>query len=172
MILEENTITSKSSLSDDKNKRYLLNIQWDNAGENLCIVMLSAGRSNGVCNDKTTNLVMKNAVNLGYGSVSILNLFASVDGTKENVEDKENLSVIDATAKETKTIVFAVGTASKTNKAIAERQKDVLGMLKKYEKKLFCISDADGKKFYHPLCPKVADWNLVKTTVKELYAND
>ena len=168
MLVEENTIKSTLSYNDDKSKRYSLNIEWDNTKKHLCIIMLSAGQSNGIHNDKTTNLVIKNVCTLEYGSVEIVNLFSYVDGTKEDKKDKDNLSVIDISAKRADIVIFAVGTGYKTNKKIAKRQSEVLAILKRYDKKLYCISDNDGNKFYHPLCPKVNEWNLTKFDVEEL----
>ena len=51
-----------------------------------------------------------------------------------------------------------------------------LGHYFRIVKKLFCIADSNGKRFYHPLCPKVRHWNLVKFDIEEYlreeYSND
>ena len=86
----------------------------------------------------------------------------------EDIADAENLQMIEQSAKNADIVIFAAGTGRKADKRVQTRQKEVLATLKKYDKKLFCIADNDGKKFYHPLCPKVKKWNLVKFDIEEL----
>ncbi len=176
MQIETNILKTDLLYNSDKSKRYTMHIEWDKKKKNACIIMLSAGYSNGLYFDKTTNCVLKNLVDLDYGTVDILNLFSNVNGKKEDSKDKENLNIISDVAKAADIVIFAVGTGHKTNKKISERQKEVLTILKKYDKKLYCIADHAGQKFYHPLCPKVYEWNLVKFDVEELtrkgYEND
>ena len=168
MLVEKNMLKSDLSYSDDKSKRYMLRLEWEKAKPKMSIIMLSAGSSDGICFDKTTNLVIENALKSGYGSVDILNLFPSVDRNFNEQSDSENLKFIDTSAKSADIIIFAAGTGQSGNKKIIRRQNDVLIALKKYDKKLYCISDDKGKRFYHPLCPKVKEWKIEKFDVEEL----
>lgn len=168
MLVEKNMLKSDLSYSDDKSKRYMLRLEWEKTKPKMSIIMLSAGSSNGICFDKTTNLVIENALRLGYGSVDILNLFSSLNRDFTEVSDDENLKTIDTSAKCADKVIFAVGTGHAANKKIVKKQNEVLAMLKKYDKKLYCISDDGGKKFYHPLCPKVREWNIEKFDVEEV----
>ena len=176
MLVEKNILKSDLSYSDDKSRRYLLKIEWDKMKKKACVIMFSAGIANGICFDRTTDYVIRNLVELDYGSVDILNLFSSVNTNIENISDDENLKVIDTSAKNADIVIFAVGTGHSTNKTVQKRQKEVLDILKRYDKKLYCIADSEGHKFYHPLCPKVRKWNLVKFDIVELtkkgYEND
>ncbi len=176
MLVEKNILKSDLSYNDDKSRRYLLKIEWDKMKKNACVIMFSAGIANGIYFDRTTDCVIRNLVELDYGSVDILNLFSSIDSSIEDVADDENLKLIDTSAKNADIVIFAVGTGHSTDKRVQKRQKDVLAILKRYDKKLYCIADADDRKFYHPLCPKVRKWNLVKFDVVELtkkgYEND
>ncbi len=133
--------------------------------------MLKAGRTNGVFFDRTTNFVLENLSELGFGSGDILNLFSSLNGGFDD-EDKDNLKAIESACKNADTVIFAVGTGHKMNKKVMKRQNEVLAILKNHSDKLFCISDDEGQKFYHPLCPKVQEWELVKFDIKELEEND
>ena len=168
MLVEKNILKTDLSYNDDKSRRYLLNIEWDKMKKKVCIIMLSAGRANGLFFDRTTNNVLENLVESDYGSVDVLNLFSCLDEKFEDVADVENLQMIEQSAKSADIVIFAVGTGRKADNRVQARQKEVLATLKKYDKKLFCIADSEGRKFYHPLCPKVRKWNLVKFDIEEL----
>lgn len=172
MITEKKTLKTTLTYSEDMRRCYAVTIEWEKEKPKAAVIMLSAGKTDGVCFDKTTGCVIKNLVALGYGSVDILNLFSSLDGTKEDTGDEENLEIIGILAKLAKTVVFAVGTGHKTNKKVQARQKEVIEILKMYDEKLYCISDETGEKFYHPLCPKVYRWNLVQVNSKRLCEDD
>lgn len=168
MLIEKNILKSDLSYNDDKSKRYLLRVEWEKTKQKMCIIMLTSGTTNGISFDRTSNLVIENANRLNYGSVDMLNLFSSIDTDFDEEIDKDNMKIIETSAKNSDIIIFAVGTGHKSNKRIIKRQKDVLEMLKKYDKKLYCIADSDGRKFYHPLCPKVRKWNLMKFDIEEI----
>lgn len=176
MLVEKNILKSDLSYSDDKSRRYLLKIEWDKMKKNACVIMFSAGTANGILFDRTTDCVIRNLVELDYGSVDILNLFSCIDTKIEDTSDDDNMKAIDASAKTADIIIYAVGTGHNNNKNMQKRQKEVLAKLKKYDKKLYCITDGKGQKFYHPLCPKVKRWNLEKFDIVELtkkgYEND
>ena len=176
MLVEKNILKSDLSYNDDKSRRYLLRIEWDKMKEKACVIMFSAGTANGICFDRTTECVIRNLVELDYGSVDILNLFSSIYSGIEDVADDENLKAIDTSAKNADIVIFAAGTGHGTDKRVQKRQRDVLAILKRYDKKLYCIADCNGQKFYHPLCPKVKTWNLEKFDIVELtkkgYEND
>lgn len=168
MQVEKNILKSSITSDDEKNSRYLLRLEWEKTKKSLCIVMLSAGVTNGICFDRTTNYVLENASSLDYGAVDIVNLFSSVDTDFDEDCDQDNIKAIDTSAKNADIVIFAVGTGHKSNKKVQKRQKEVLAILKKYDKKLYCIADEKGNKFYHPLCPKVRKWNLQKFDIAEL----
>lgn len=75
MQVEKNILKSDLCYNDDKTKRYLLKIEWDKTKKKACIIMLSAGRANGLFFDRTTSNVVENLVEADYGSVDVLNLF-------------------------------------------------------------------------------------------------
>lgn len=168
MLVEKNILKSDLLYSDDKSRRYLLHLEWDKTKKKACVIMLSAGKSNGIYFDRSTNNVVTNLVESDYGSVDILNLFSSLDDKIEQSSDKDNLKAIDTSAKESDIVIFAAGTGHSTNKKAMTRQNEVLAILKKHDKNLYCIADDEGKKFYHPLCPKAKKWNLVKFDIAEL----
>ena len=164
----KNTVKTEMVYDTTNEKRYCLHIEWDKPKERACVIMLSAGKTNGISFDHTTNYVLENLVRLNYGCVDIVNLFASNDYTSEVSSDDENRKVISKVCKDAHIIVFATGATYRTNKRVKNRQNEILEILKEHESILHCITDEDGQKFYHPLCPKVRKWNLQKFDIKEL----
>ena len=164
----KNGIKTEQMVDDSDERRYLLKIDWNKEKSRACVIMLSPGSMNGISYDRTTNFVLENLVRLDYGGVEIVNLFSNVDSKTEKYDDDVNMDIIDASAKRCDIIIFATGASYKTNKTILGRQNDVLEMLKDYEDKMYCITDSNGERFYHPLCPKVRIWNLESFGIDEL----
>lgn len=171
MITQKTTIKTETVCSEDKTKRYSLSIEWDKSKKKAVVIMISAGQTNGVAFDNSTNLVLSNLVPLGYGSVTIVNLFATIGSGRaviEKEQDEQNIKHIVNAATNADDVIFAVGTGHSTNKSFRERQKELLEQLTEYEDKLLCISDVGGQRFYHPLCPKVRQWILTPFKISEL----
>ena len=170
----QTTMTTTALFSDDKSKRYLLHKVWDEKKPSLAILMLAPSEAAGIELDSTTLLVLNNASRLGFGSVRILNLFATLnDASLKEAEDEDpdNMKAIIAAAKEADTIVYAPGVGKAANKAFQQRQKQVLEALAPYEKKLHCLCDANkSSRFQHPLSPAVRTWYLSPMKIRELTA--
>ena len=73
------TLKTEAVFSDDGVKRYLLRKTWDDEKPKLSIIMLAPSGASGIELDATTLLVLNNADRLGFGSVDILNLFATLN---------------------------------------------------------------------------------------------
>lgn len=166
------TLTTTALFSSNGKKRFLLTKTWDDSKPRLAIIMLAPSEASGIELDNTTMLVLNNASRLGYGTVSIVNLFATVGNLKEcfsEENDKENLKHITAIAETADTIVYASGVGKANNKGFINRQQQVLEVLKPYEDKLRCLSNKEGKaRFQHPLSPAVRTWYLSPMQIAEL----
>ena len=167
------TLTTTAEFSEDGKKRYLLTKVWDDKKPRLAIIMLAPSDASGIELDNTTMLVLNNASRLGYGSVSIVNLFATIGnlsaGFAEDM-DKDNIKVIDKVAKAADIVIYASGVGKATNKSFIKRQNQVLQAIKPYENKLRCLSNKSGNaRFQHPLSPAVRTWYLSEMMVNELY---
>lgn len=172
----ETVLTTTATYSDDESKRYLLRKVWDSQKPSLAVIMLVPSEASGIELDNTTMLVLNNASRLGYGSVSIVNLFATLGDFRlscaEN-EDSENIKTILGVAETADTVVYAAGVGKATNKSFVLRQDQVLMALKPYESKLKCLVSYDGKNRYqHPLSPKVRNWRLAEMKASELISAD
>ena len=169
-MTEKTVLKSNLVYSDDRKKRYLMNIEWDKSKKKATVIMLSAGTATGIFFDRTTNNVLENLYNLDYGSVDIVNLYAEIGCNSKfsRNPDETNLKTISNAVSSADAVIFAVGTGHRTNKAVLHREKEVIAILTKHFAKCFCISDDSGQLFYHPLCPKVKVWNLVPVPFKSL----
>ena len=166
------TLATVAQFSDDGTKRYLRRKIWNEKMPSLTIIMLAPSEASGIVLDTTTQLYLNNTSRLGYGSITIVNLFATLNDfalhqTEE--EDPENLKAILEAVRKADQIVYAPGTGKSKNKAFQKRQEQVLKELAPYEVKLCCLCDDEGKaKYQHPLSPAVRVWNLCPLKVKEL----
>lgn len=166
------TLTTNAVFSDDGKKRYLLTKTWDSSKPNLAIIMLAPSQASGIALDNTCMLVLNNADRLGYGSVTILNLFSTLSDfalREAQLEDAENMSIILSAVKTADVVIYAPGVGKAKNKLFQERQKQVLDALKPEEHKLFCLCDAHGNaRLQHPLSPAVRNWELSPLKIAEL----
>jgi len=165
------TMSTVATYSEDFSRRYLLQKTFDKSKPSLAIIMMAPAEADGIALDYTSMLVLNNSARLGYGSVSIVNLFATLDFDikEEPDEDSENISAIEAAAKSADVVIFAPGTGKTKNKVFQKRQNQVLTVLKPFENKLYCLCDANGNaRLQHPLSPSVRLWNLSKLAINEL----
>lgn len=167
------TLTTTAVFSDDGKKRYLLTKIWDEKKPNLAIVMISPSEASSIELDHTTLRVINNSYRLGYGSVSIVNLFSVIgnfDSEYNKDIDKENAKVIEKVATEADIVVYAPGVGRITNKYFIRRQNQVLDILAPFENKLRCLTNEQGDaRFQHPLSPSVSTWYLSEMKINELY---
>ena len=165
-------LRTEAVCSDDGSKRYLLRKTWDDGLPKLAVIMLCAGSAGAVALDTTTQLVLNNASRLGYGSVAIVNLFATLNDftLKESTsEDAENLDAIVQEVIVAERVIYAPGTGKAKNKLFVEVQEQVLLALQPYEDKLCCLCDKEGgSRYLHPLSPRVREWHLSPLKISEL----
>ena len=167
----ETTLTTQAVFNNENTKRYLLKKTWDSALPKLTICMLAPSIASGVELDPTTSRVLNNASAMGFGSVSIVNLFATLGDFTcgETGEDPENLKAIVDAAQSADIVIYAPGVGKAKLQAFQERSRQVLEGLRPYEKKLKCLASASGKtKLLHPLCPAAKNWIIAELRLDEL----
>lgn len=170
-ITEKTVMKTEVIYNDDRTHRYLLRKEWDKAKPKAAIIMLYPSNADTITVDHTTMFVLSNLERLGYGSVAILNLFSSMNGKHSKTDiDNQNLFYITEAVKEVDTIIWAVGTGADNCKKVLEQQRLVLEILADSKSKMRCIANAQGRKFYHPLCPTVRYWRLEEFDYNELRA--
>lgn len=168
----ETTITTQAIFNDKGDKRYLLKKTWDKNLPKLTIILLAPSTASGIELDSTTSLVLNNSDRLGFGSVSIVNLFATLgDFTLNEAEDEdlENMDAIIDACKDADVIIYSPGVGKNKMPIFQERSRQVLEALRPFEKKLKCLTSPSGKaRLLHPLCPIVRSWTLAELSVSEL----
>ena len=168
----QTTLTTEAVFSDDGLNRYLLRKTWDPEKPKLTIIMLAPSAASGIELDTTTQLTLNNAARLGYGSVSIVNLFATLNDfslTQAEDEDPENMNAIIEAAKDADLIVYAPGIGKAKSKVFQQRQEQVLHALQPYEDKLHCLCSVNGGgRLQHPLSPAIRIWGLSPLKISEL----
>lgn len=172
MKTTKTTLITETIFSDNGKKRYLLRKEWDASKPKLTIIMLAPSEASGIELDTSTQLVLNNAVRLGYGSVDVVNLFATLNDfslKKAVVDDSDNLKTILNSAKSADTIVYAAGVGKAKNRIFQERQKTVLNKLSLLGVKLHCLCNKDNEaRLQHPLSPAVRVWHLSPFTIDEV----
>ena len=170
----QTTLITDAIFSEDGTKRYLLTKTWDSSKPKLAIIMMTPSDAAGIVLDSTTMLVLNNTARMGYGGVTILNLFATLDDfdlEMAEASDKENLDVIRTATKAADTVVYAAGVGKAKNPKFQDRQKQVLEALKPVENKLFCLCNKQGlARLQHPLSPALRTWELSPLKVAEVLA--
>lgn len=170
----QTTLITDAIFSEDGTKRYLLTKTWDSSKPKLAIIMMAPSDAAGIVLDSTTMLVLNNTARMGYGGVTILNLFATLDDfdlEMAEASDKENLDVIRTATKAANTVVYAAGVGKAKNPKFQDRQKQVLEALKPVENKLFCLCNKQGlARLQHPLSPALRTWELSPLKVAEVLA--
>ena len=158
--------------SDDAAKRYSLRKVWDESKPSMAVVMMAPSSSGLVSVDASTGLVLSNCYRLGYGSVTIVNLFATINDfslKNSTSDDAENLEAIIRAVESASCVVYGAGTGKSKNKLFAEVQEKVLLALRPYENKLHCLCDEKGgSRYLHPLSPRVREWHLSPLSISEL----
>lgn len=160
--------------SDDGANRYSLRKVWDESKPSLAIAMICPSSSGEVAVDTSTMLTLGNCYRLGYGSVTIVNLFSKVnDFSLKDAQDsdEENLQAILKAAQDADCVVIGAGTGKAKNKVFQHRFEQVLTALLPYETKLHCLCDEEGgSRYLHPLSPRVREWYLSPLKISELIA--
>ena len=167
------TLTTQAIFNDSHTKRYLLCKVWDENLPKLTIIMLAPSEASGVALDTTTQLCLNNATRLGYGSISIVNLFATVNDfdlkQQTGFGDPDNLNAIIEACQNCDQILYCPGTGKARNKFFINRQEEILKALLPMEEKLSCLcNDICNTRLHLPLSPAVRTWILSPLKVSEL----
>ena len=167
------TLTTEAIFNENHTKRYLLHKVWDENLPKITVIMLAPSEASGVALDTTTQLCLNNASRLGYGSIAIVNLFATINDfdlkQQTGFGDPDNLNAIVDACQNCDQIIYAPGTGKSKNKFFLSRQEEVLMALLPMEEKLNCLcNEICNTRLHHPLSPAVRFWNLSPLKVSEL----
>ena len=151
-------ITRSAVFSKDGKKRYKVESVWDDNKPKACIIMSQPSTADELLTDQTTMLCFNNAVTEDFGSISIVNVFCSLDFNKPET-DRINSSIVLEECSKADVVIVAYGRGT----AHTEEKERLLEALKKTcPNKLNTIIDSSGQPFSHPLSPKARVWKLQK----------
>lgn len=173
MPIEVATIKCKSIFSDDSQHRFQMSKVWDKNLPQANIITISPSECHNVVNDLTTNIITNNLHMLGFGGYTMTNLISKIGvdvkkikNTKDlwnNETDKHILSCAEAADK----IIVAWGSFAHTRKQFADREKQVLELLKPFQDKVYQITDGADRQFLHPLTPCVRNSFILQSYLIE-----
>lgn len=159
----ESTLKTTLIMDDKEEKLFQVTKVWDTKKKSLAVCLLKAGTTTGVGVDKTTQLILKNAEKLDFGSVTIVNVIAKVNGNLNKQElDEENLKYILNACEKSDMFVYAAGTAVLNNRKLLQLQSKLMENLIKHKEKIYCLGNDKEPTFFHVLYPAVQTWKLYK----------
>jgi len=133
--------------------RYDLFRTWDRHKPMLLFVMLNPSTADEKELDRTVNRCSGFARGLGYGGFHVVNLFALVSTDPKALKEAKdpvgplNGRYIGRLAKEANMVIVAWG----SNIMVKERAPKVLKLLRKYNKKIYCLGTNKDGHPRHPL---------------------
>lgn len=159
MPIETATIKCKSIFSDDSQHRYQMSKVWDKSLPQANIITIAPSECHGVESDLTTNIITNNLHSLGFGGYTLTNLISKIGVDIKKITNKKDLwnndtdKIILSCAEAADKIIVAWGSFAHTRKQFADREMQVLGLIKPYQDKIFQITDGADRQFLHPLTP-------------------
>lgn len=169
MKTEKASVKCEAVFSDDGKHRYSWYREWNKSKPTACIIMIAPSNASVISCDLSTMLCINQAEQLGYGAAWIVNLFSrasvSIRGREKigPLTTEETDKYILTCAERADTVILAWGQISKSSKAIQEREKEVLTLLKPLWERVRVIADPQEKAFtVHPLSPSVRQKWILK----------
>lgn len=168
MPTETINLKIKSIFSDNSQHRYQMSKVWDKSLPQANIITIAPSECHGVESDLTTNIITNNLHSLGFGGYTLTNLISKIGVDVKKITNKKDLYNNDtdkhilSCAETADSIILAWGSFAKTRKQFAEREKQVLELLKPYQDKIFQITDGADRQFLHPLTPCVRNAFILK----------
>lgn len=153
------SIKIKSIFSNDSQQRYQMSKVWDKNLPQANIITIAPSECHGVESDLTTNIITNNLHSLGFGGYTLTNLISKIGIDVKKIKNKNNLWDNDtdkhilSCAEAADSIILAWGSFAHTRKQFADREKQVLELLKPFQEKVQQITDGADRQFLHPLTP-------------------
>lgn len=141
---EEVKIHVKAIFSKNKKYRYYLKKTWGKGNKNIAFLMFNPSKADTRKSDNTVNNATNYAVENGFDSITIVNLFSYMSTDKKDFKNREyffekiNNEYIEEALNECEEFVIA------WERGIHKKRKmEVLKILEKHPKKLNCFTKYD-----------------------------
>ena len=183
MITETSTISITATFNEKRTHRYSLRREWDSTKKSACIIMSNASNADITKGDLTGLLIQNNLAALGYGAVTVTNLFSyrcqklnlSGDVDIAELTNADNEQQILQAVKDSDITIIAIGSIATTYKKVLPYQNRLYGLLRDHQDKIHVICSPCGVEGLHPLSSKLradGSWELVKFTLPEPTISD
>ena len=100
------TVKTTAVFSKNRKDRYLLKAEWDSNKKSFAIIMTFPSSADELTLNQTTMLVSNEAIKNDFGSVSIVNVFSSINNEAPKI-DKTNTSIVMRECENADTIIVA-----------------------------------------------------------------
>lgn len=168
MAVEKEIIKCESIFSDDSLHRYMLSKVWDKTLPQANVITIAPSQDYNISCDLTTNIIQNNIHLLGMGGFTLTNLISKIGADVKklknlnNLWDKKTDQYILSCAEKSDKIILAWGRFADTRKAYAQREMEVLHLLKGFKNKIYQITDGNDREFLHPLTPVIRQGFILK----------
>lgn len=180
-------LTSKANISEDGQYRYRLERSWDDSLPQLCIVMVNPSTADADSDDPTVLQCVAAARKWGYGSISVVNLWAFRSPSPEKLQQlhvaaalgPRNMQVLYDEVTSSNATLLAWGNNGawmnagphfvarllgyKELSEVNERAPSALHM-----DSLYCLGMTNAKEPRHPLRAEIPDHPVIFDPVKYL----
>jgi hypothetical protein len=158
---------SIATFSDCKKYRYMLKREWEITKPAMCFIMLNPSTADEKVNDQTIERCQRRAINMGYGSLCIVNLFPLRSTNPNGLIERDPYGdraeadgYILMAAEFSDVLICAWG----NHKAAMERAKEVTELLYRhgFARKMHCLgTNHDGSPkhpLYVPYSAQIKQW--------------
>lgn len=166
----KSTLRTESHFTDDGRHRLLLKKVWNSKQPLVTVITKFPNYDGDIKVDLTTQLIINNVSDMGFGGVQMVNLCSNMQMHKQadEVEDfihEDTDKFILKAIESSDTVIFAWG--SITSKIFSVRVKDIHTMLEPYPDKIRVLINPSSKKLCHPLTPAARSlWMVEKGEIR------
>lgn len=146
------TIERKGIFDKNRKKRFELTFTCKDSKQKKCILVIGLNPASDDINklDTTTTFILNNLIPMGYGTITICNLYGELFKQRlkpsEVLNNRENRKYLEEVLKRGfDTILLGYGNTFLTNKFVKEEKEYLRKLLSKYKEKVVDIVDDKGE---------------------------
>lgn len=136
-IVKSGTLKKSAVFSKDMNKRYELTFCYEGGvkkEKSILIICLNPASADITITDTTTNYILNNLLPMGYTTITICNLYATICGklkAKELADNSDNIQYISELLQEKyNTVLLGYGNTFTGNKKVNQAKEELEKILK------------------------------------------
>ncbi|WP_352400859.1 DUF1643 domain-containing protein [Anaerotignum sp.] len=167
-VCKEIVVKSKALYTEDEKYRFLLEKTWNSGLPSIVFIGINPSDATELIFDKTIMNITNYAINNGFGSLSMVNLFPCRSKDQLAIKDKlnehhdKNLEIIEKVIKEAVKVVIVWGRDAESKKIYKNAIDEVNGILKDQNISPKCFKDCKGNINCHPSIGYSDGWTLTQ----------